>query len=137
MPTVRITVDISDLDHELARLQHGPSAADQGRLDAVVVGLFAETQAYVHVATGRLRASGRLADPELDGGRWTGGFRYGNEIADYAAYERDRGVEEQDEKPTHRTISGARHGDHDFLRPAEHRDHAYREPVLDFLRGRP
>lgn len=84
-------------------------------MDAALQMAFAETQAIVHVRTGRLRESGRT-ESDVHDDVWTGEIIYGNEIADYAAFEYSRG------------------GLHDFLAPLRDTDQigiAFRIAVED------
>lgn len=90
--------DGHEVDDELDRKSRGLSPEAILALDAALQMGFAQTQAIVHVRTGRLRESGRTESSVHDD-VWTGEVIYGNEIADYAAFEYSRG------------------GIHNFLRP--------------------
>ena len=82
--------DSHEMDDELARKSGGLSPETITALDAALQMGFAQTQAIVHVDTGRLRASGRT-ESSVHNDVWTGEVIYGNEIADYAAFEYSRG----------------------------------------------
>src|SRR5207244_2715073 len=95
---IDIEVDISDVDNELARLEHGFARDDLLRFEGVLVGQFSGTQAYVHVITGSLRASGK-PDTHANRHEFRGEISYGgaapgwpHDPVDYAIYERARGL---------------------------------------------
>lgn len=119
---IRIDIDISDVDDELARLQR-VTARDLLPLEAVLAAQQAATQAAVHIITGSLKASGR-AQSQADRHSWTGTITYGgpspgsvNDPVDYAIYELRR------------------RGGHDFIAPAVAMDGDYAEAILTYLRG--
>lgn len=60
------------------------------RLDAVLQGIFAETQALVHVVSGELKASGRVHS-QVTGSVWEGTIAYGGPGVPQAIYEIERG----------------------------------------------
>jgi hypothetical protein len=118
-----IEIDISDADRELDRLIRGFDDSTNMAFDSVMAAQFQETQAYVHVQTGSLRASATM-DSNHGDKKWKGEIEYGgpsggfpNDPVDYAEYEYERG------------------GSHDFLTPAKLSDDSYVEPILDFFRG--
>jgi hypothetical protein len=82
--------DSHEMDDYLDHKSRGLSPETITALDAALQMGFAETQAIIHVRTGRLRSSGRTESSVHDN-VWTGEVIYGNEIADYAAFEYSRG----------------------------------------------
>jgi hypothetical protein len=122
--SVHIDIDASDALHELRRLEDGPDVEDLLRLDGVLIELYAQTQAVVHVQTGSLRASAWVDSRYADNERFEGEISYGGPTPPglahnpvrYAEYERDRG------------------GAHDFLAPTYTGDPAWTNAVLAFLR---
>ena len=120
---VRYRVDISDVDDELARLQHGLAPSDLLKLEVGLTRLFLQTQEVVHVITGSLKNSGNALTRHA-GGQWYGEISYGgaspgavNNPVNYAGFEQARGLQ------------------HDFMRPLYGVD-VYGDTLLDFLDGR-
>lgn len=107
-------------DKELNRLGDVPMKA-KVYLDAVLASGFKATQAYVHILTGSLKASGKSSS-EVDGDQWIGTIEYGgaslgiNNPVTYAIYEKARG------------------GDHDFLTPLKALDSLYVIALLKALK---
>lgn len=118
---ITIHIDASDADAAMGRLERGPTPADLAHLDAHLLGVFAETQAVVHIITGSLKMSGRPEGHYRDH-VWDGTISYGGPSAGvhnpvtYALYEQRRG------------------GAHDFMAPTVEAGPGIGDAVLDFLR---
>lgn len=104
-------------DAKLRRVANGYGPDDIARFEAVANAVFAETQAAVHVITGRLKRSGNL-DTDTTGKKWRATISYGDELdVHYAGYELARG------------------DTHDFLAPARESKAAFVQAMKDYLRG--
>lgn len=112
----------NDIEKEVNRLAKGPSFADMIRFERVLIAQFAATQTAVHVITGSLKSSGRVASSHSND-KWEGEITYGGRSAgihnpvDYAEYERERDQT------------------HDFLAPAEKMEHLYIHAMNEFFGG--
>jgi hypothetical protein len=125
---VQYKFEHKDWDRELDRLSEAPNDRMIAEFEAVLVQLFAETQAVVHVITGSLKLSGRV-EPDHTGKRWRGKIIYGGESAGvnnpvkYAEFERLKGS------------GGLGGSEHDFMNPLREGDREF-QPVIDrFLAG--
>ena len=99
-------------------LSRQPSARTKASLDAVLQEAYMESQANVHVISGRLRTSGRVQSDTRKTprtGRYTGEIGYGQGI-DYAEYELG-GYNTQHHGPR---TTWPTHPDHDPLSGMEH-----------------
>jgi hypothetical protein len=121
--SVRVTVDISDPDHELARLEAGPGAGHATMsLEGILARSFAATQFQVHVLSGGLKASGH-PESEYDGAVWSGTLVYARHPG---IFELARG-----DSPTANHPEGGH-----FFFDAAHRFNAeYKQAVADWLEG--
>lgn len=115
----RLTNGIED---EIDRLAAGPTQADLFKFDVVLTHQFVATLDAVHVVTGSLKSSAKVASNATED-KWEGQISYGGVSAgihnpvDYAEYERERD------------------GDHDFLAPAEALSDSYIAAMNSFLEG--
>lgn len=118
--------DASDVFRELDRLENLPGVRSAG-LDAVLEGMFQQTQADVHQTTGHLKRTGRSSSRVL-GDTWTGTITYGapgdadwtrDPRASYALFELERG------------------GTHDYMRATRDRvrDEQFQDAIADMLQG--
>jgi hypothetical protein len=80
----------NEVDRHLDSKSRGISEKAVLALESALQAVFYQTQALVHVRTGRLRQSGR-AESSIHEDVWEGEIIYGNELADYAWYEDRRG----------------------------------------------
>lgn len=110
---MRIDYDTRDFDDLLDDLEDEPGNDTILALESILSTAFAETQAVVHVITGKLRRSGRVSS-RVSNGRWEGEITYGGPGTgvEYAWYEERRG------------------GHHDYMEPAEGLDEAFAEAIL-------
>jgi hypothetical protein len=112
----------NNIDREVNRLANGPAFKDMMRFERVLIRQFAATQAKVHVITGSLKSSGRVASSH-GSDKWEGEITYGGRSAgihnpvDYAEFERERDQS------------------HDFLAPAEKMEHLYIHAMNEFFGG--
>ena len=119
---IRIERLTEGIDDEVDRLAKGPSAADILRLEAVLTRQYEATRANVHVITGSLKSSARVASNATED-KWEGVISYGgpstgvHNPVDYAEFELERG------------------GRHDFLEPARVMSQQYIDAINEFLRG--
>lgn len=120
---IRINSDWSEVFDELTRLESMPDERMSGLLDGVLREAFYETQFVVHIETGSLRRSGKVTSDDGNH-KWEGQITYGgssngapHDPVRYAGYEQDRG------------------GSHDFMRPLYHYHEAFKEAVVEGLRG--
>jgi hypothetical protein len=117
-------VDISDIDRELARLEHAPDHGVTFALEAVLATVFTMTQTVVHVETGALKASGTISSDYADH-QWSGQVEYGSSgRVEYARYEMENAMD-----------SPKYGGMHNYMRPAEEADALYSAAFMAFLRG--
>ncbi|KAA1376118.1 hypothetical protein [Aeromicrobium fastidiosum] len=86
---VRSTWNLQPLLDELDRFADLPTERAIAELDSVLGGSFAVTQAFVHVKTGRLKASGRVRSFEHER-TWTGHIQYGGAEAYWSQWEFSR-----------------------------------------------
>ena len=107
---------------EFERLSHMPDPKTIAELDTLLLNQFAVTQESVHIITGSLKSSGKMASVVNNADHsWTGTIEYGgvsagiNNPVDYAIYEKARGDA------------------HDFLMNAELLDDLYAEAVKNGL----
>lgn len=119
---IRIEKIVNDIEKEVNRLSKGPSFQDMMRFERVLLSQFAATQSTVHVITGSLKSSGRIASSHGEN-KWEGEITYGGRSSgihnpvDYAEYERERDQS------------------HDFLAPAEKMEHMYIHAMNEFFGG--
>lgn len=93
---------LDELIDQLAVFGH-PTHVATVPLETALAAGFVETQAVVHIISGRLKASGRTSS-DFHGDTWTGSVEYGGPAGTPAYY----GIYEM-----------ARGGTHDFLRPLD------------------
>ena len=119
---IRIEKITNDIEKEVNRLANGPAFKDMMRFERVLIRQFAATQTSVHVITGSLKSSGRVASAHGKD-KWVGTITYGGKSAgihnpvDYAEFERERD------------------GRHDFLEPAVKMEHMYIHAMIEFFGG--
>lgn len=119
---IRIERITNDIEKEVNRLARGPQFKDMARFERVLISQFEATQATVHVITGSLKSSGRVASSHGET-TWEGEITYGgrssgvNNPVDYAEYERERDQS------------------HDFLAPATRMEHQYVKALNEFFGG--
>ncbi len=73
--TIKVSMDITDAEHELDRLAAGPGSSGTLALESVLARSFAHSQEAVHVLSGGLKASGH-PESEYDGDTWSGTLVY-------------------------------------------------------------
>jgi hypothetical protein len=90
--SIRIEVDMTDVDKEFDRLKHLPAGPMIEGLESILATTFAETQLTTPVDTGSLRGSGKISS-EVTEDKWDGAITYGGESpgfphnpVDYAWY---------------------------------------------------
>ena len=129
MAYVSRRVDISKVERELGRLEHGPTDS-WARFETVLAALFLKTQAVVHIETGSLKASGRI-ESHRRAGNWFGEIEYGGVSSPdlpepdpgparhvhYAEYEQRRG------------------GAHDFMAPIDGADPGFVSAMMAWYDG--
>ena len=119
---IRIEKISNDIEKEVSRLAKGPQFDDMLRFERILISQFAATQSAVHVVTGSLKSSGRVASSHSDT-KWEGTISYGGRSAgihnpvDYAEFERERD------------------SSHDFLAPARNIETQYIQAMNEFLGG--
>ncbi len=129
MSDIHYRVDVSDAMRELHRLDDGPDLGTQRTLDAILTGLFQESQAAVHVITGSLRASGRH-ESRTEDGTWRGEISYGGALGTSLA------IPGPPNDPVRYAEIEQHRGDtHDFMRGLHHADGIYIAAILEYLRG--
>jgi len=123
MSYVYVEVDISDVEKELNRIIDGPGIDDVVELESILATQFQLTQQIVHVITGSLRNSGKVASI-LEENKWEGQITYGgpsvgavHNPVKYAHYEQERD------------------GIHDYMEPIYRFDDRYGDAVEDWLKG--
>lgn len=113
---------LGDMIDAVQHIENPPSFRTIGALENVLRSAFVETQAFTHIITGSLKASGRTSS-SFEGRTWEGHITYGgpsagpNNPVDYAIYERARG------------------GEHDFFRNLPAYDELFIEAVQSHFRG--
>lgn len=111
-----------NIEKEIDRLSDGLTPQDILEFERVLTSQFVATQNTVHVITGSLKSSGRVAS-DSSKTHWEGTITYGgpsegvNNPVDYAEYERERGLL------------------HDFLAPAEELSSSYIAAMNSYLEG--
>jgi hypothetical protein len=119
---IRIEKLSNEIEREINRLAKGPQFDDMIKFERVLISQFAATQAKVHVITGSLKSSGRVASSHSEN-RWEGTISYGGKSAgihnpvDYAEFERERDAS------------------HDFFSPARSMESQYINAMNDFFGG--
>ena len=86
---IRSSMNLRPLLRELDRLADMPTPRAAAELDSVLGGAFAATQEFVHIKTGRLKASGDVRSFVFES-RYEGVIRYGGAAAFYAPFEFSR-----------------------------------------------
>jgi len=141
--TFIIESDYRSLESHLERLASEPGPGTIGRLEMTLAFTFADATARVHVITGALRGSGKTASDQ-HGDSWEGQMTWGGPSPGFypkppPAHPHHEGHPAADQRARQEVVYAfyekRRGGAHDYLDGQENYTEAFKQAIMEALRG--